>query len=193
MVAFTVGIVLGGFSVQGYSAEWLKQVGLIVAVLTALSAGVLNLIKLQEMKQQQRWELQKPMLLGLVKALMQLNKFQGEYIDLQYELEDFYNPLGNHERDWINERSSVVEKKMVSASQESGQLIEELDEVWATSLPRYLSQALKRYREESDRIIQGVKDDALTSLDAYWEDNKAVQELLPHVRKACVEMSGVLK
>ena len=193
MVAFTVGIVLGGFSVQGYSAEWLKQTGLIVAMLAALGTGVLNLIKLQEMKQQQRWELQKPMLLGLVKSLMQLNKFQSEYIGLQYELEDPYNEVGNHERNWINERSSVVEKKMVSASQESGQLIEELDEVWAKSLPKYLSQALRRYQEESARILQDFRDDALNSLDAYWEDNEAVQELLLNVRKACVEMSGVLK
>lgn len=190
---FIVGLVGGSLWINDLSIDLLGKLSLIVTAVAATSAGTFNLVKMAQQKKQQQWELQKPMLVGLANSLMQQERFQGQYIDFQYKLRQPYNDRTKYEIDWASEQASIAEKRMNSASQESGRLIEELDEIWTSSLPDYLSQSLKHYRESLQKISQDIDDGALNSLDAYEQDHVAVNELLPNVRKACIELSGMLK
>ncbi len=193
MVAFTVGIVLGGFSVQGYSAEWLKQAGLIVAILAALGTGCLNLIKLQEMKQQQRWELQKPMLLGLLKSLMRL-------IDLIRDVDNHFfmmtlseGQISSSEQKWHEKQYDRLIKEQGLIYKDVKLVLKELDEVWSDSLPEYVTAGLQEYKDEMKKIKQNEEQGYLTTIEAEVAEADLMEAFLPALRRACVELSGVLK
>lgn len=188
------GVIIGGiggvFFAQHYSSELLNQISVAIAAFAAFSTGLYNILQFQTQRKQQRWEIQKPLLLGLYRRVVEIRPLADEMFYLFLE-------SGDDERTTLKRRLEIdeelnrVRSRYELLDREIRLNVKELTEVWDNVLPGKLRKTLKEYvnqLEEMKKLADGIDPDHFEMYELESSNWKNIEAAL---RDSCLKASGM--